>query len=53
MDNTIIQQGFFVSDGSNKIISLRSDVDWMRVYNTSELAAQNNVGVEYYWQRGS
>jgi len=51
MDNTIIQQGSFTSDGNSRIISLRSDVDWMRVYNLTEFFAQNNVGVEWYWQR--
>ncbi len=50
-DNTIIQQGSFTSDGNSIIISLRSDVDWMQVYNLTELAAANNVGVQFYWQR--
>jgi len=53
MDNTIIQQGTFTSDGSDKYVVLRSDVDWMRVYNYSAAdGATNNDGVEYYWQRG-
>lgn len=54
MDNTIIQQGRFTSDGSAKIIQLRSDLDWMRVYNYTVAAANQTtaVGVEYYWQRG-
>lgn len=51
MSNTIIQQGSFTSDGNARIISLRSDVDWMRVYNITELQVQNNVGFEWYWQR--
>lgn len=50
-DNTIIQQGSFTSDGNSRIITLRSDVDWMRVYNLTELGANNNVSVEFYWQR--
>lgn len=50
-DNTIIQQGSFTSDGNSRIITLRSDVDWMRVYNITEIGANNNVGTEYYWQR--
>ena len=53
-DNTIIQQGRFTSTGVTKVIQLRSDIDWMRVYNLT--VADNNqttaVGVEYYWQRG-
>jgi len=53
MDNTIIQQGSFTSDGNTKYVVLRSDVDWMRVYNyTAADGATNNDGVEYYWQRG-
>jgi|HubBroStandDraft_5_1064220.scaffolds.fasta_scaffold00884_9 hypothetical protein len=53
-NNTIIQQGFFTSTGSTEIISLRSGVDWMRVYNTTVAAANQTtaIGVEYYWQVG-
>lgn len=51
MDNTIIQQGSFTADGNNLIISLRSDIDWMRVYNLTELAAQNDESVIFFWQR--
>lgn len=52
--DTVILQGRFTSDGTNKIIQLRSDLDWMKVYNYT-VAANNQttaVGVEYYWQRG-
>ena len=53
MDNTIIQQGNFVADGNNLTIPLRSDIDWMKVYNWTEILATNNGhGFEYYWQRG-
>jgi hypothetical protein len=54
MDNTILQQGRFTSDGSDKLLSIRSDVDWMKVYNVTQAAAGQTtaVGVEYYWQRG-
>ena len=51
MDNTIIQQGRFESNGSNKILSLRSDVDWIRVYNMTEMALTNDRGVEWLWMR--
>lgn len=54
MDGTILQQGRFTSTGAAKTLQIRSDVDWMRVYNTT-IAAGNQttaVGVEYYWQRG-
>lgn len=54
MDNTILQQGRFTSTGANVTIQLRSDVDWMKVYNVTQAAASQTtaVGVEYYWQRG-
>lgn len=54
MDNTILQQGRFTSDGTAKFLNLRSDVDWIKVYNTTTGAADQTtaVGVEYYWQRG-
>lgn len=54
MDNTIIQQGRFTGTGAAQILSIRSDFDWMKVYNWT--VATNNqttaIGVEYYWQRG-
>ena len=54
MDNTILQQGFFTSSGSNVIINLRSDVDWMIVYNQTQGGTSQTtaVGVKHYWQRG-
>jgi hypothetical protein len=54
MDNTILQQGRFTSTGANKTIQLRSDVDWMAVYNVTQGAASQTtaLGVKYYWQRG-
>ena len=54
MDGTIIQQGYFTSDGSNKILDLRSGIDWMKVYNYTQAATQQATGrgVEFYWQRG-
>lgn len=54
MDNTIIQQGRFTSDGTTKTLQIRSDLDWMMVYNTTIGAASQTtaVGVKYYWQRG-
>lgn len=50
----IIQQGKFTqtTPAVSKTIQLRSDVDWMRVYNYSNAAAQGSDGVEFYWQRG-
>jgi len=54
MDNTIIQQGRFTSTGGATTLQLRSDVDWMTVYNVTQGAAGQTtaVGVKYYWQRG-
>ena len=53
MDNTIITQGSFKSTGANKLITIPTGIDWMRVYNYT--AADGNTGgngFEYYWQRG-
>jgi len=51
-DNTIIQQGEFTSDGTDKIIALRCDVDWVEVTNLTNIAASDQWdGVSYYWQR--
>lgn len=54
MDNTIIQQGRFTADGNSKILQVRSDIDWMRIYNYTVAGSSQTtaVGVEYYWQRG-
>ncbi len=52
-DNTIISQGNFTSTGGRKILSIRSDVDWMYVYNMTALTqAAANLGSVFYWQRG-
>jgi len=52
MDNTIIQQGTFTSDGTERILQLRNGVDWIRVVNFTQSGAQNNAGVNFYWQAG-
>lgn len=54
MDNTIIQQGRFTSTGSAQYLTIRSDVDWMKIYNYTVAGTNQTtaVGVEYYWQRG-
>ncbi|MEE8209014.1 MAG: hypothetical protein V3T88_08715 [Nitrosomonadaceae bacterium] len=50
--NTIIQQGEFTSDGADKIIALRSDVDWVEVHNLTTIAASTQWdAVKWYWQR--
>jgi hypothetical protein len=53
-NNTIIQQGSFVSTGAAITIPLRSGVNWMNVYNYTQMAASQTtaVGVQYYWQLG-
>ena len=52
-DNTIIQQGTFVSTGLATTIPLRSDVDWMHIWNATNLAAAvDGTGIEFIWQRG-
>jgi hypothetical protein len=50
--DTLLQQGKFTSDGTFKTIPLRGDVDSMWVYNFSQSAAQNNLVIAAYWQRG-
>ncbi len=55
MTSTTIQQGRFTSDGTAKTLNLRSDVDWMEVYNSTVADADTQttaIGVQYYWQRG-
>jgi hypothetical protein len=47
-------QGTFVSNGGSVSIALRSGVDWMWVYNYSQMGAQQDPGrvVQSYWQKG-
>lgn len=54
MDLTIIQQGRFTSAGTAQTLQIRSDVDWVKVYNTTVAAANQTtaVGVSYLWLRG-
>lgn len=52
--STIIQQGRFTSTGEAVELQIRSDVDWMEVYNYTIADADQTtaIGVQYYWQRG-
>jgi len=51
-EDTLIQQGHFTSDGTDKIIPLRSDVDWVEVINLTNVAAATQWdGLRWYWQR--
>ncbi len=54
MDLTILQQGRFTSTGASVTLPIRSEVDWMMVYNITQAAASQTtaVGVKYYWQNG-
>jgi hypothetical protein len=46
-------QGKFTSTGASKTLSIRSDVDWIKVYNyTAATQAVADLGFEYYFQRG-
>ncbi len=50
----VIQQGNFVSTGNAMNLNIRSDVDWMWVYNTTQVngTQTNPYAVKFYWQRG-
>lgn len=51
--NTTIQQGRFTSTGSNVLIPLRSGVNWMNVYNVTQMnAGVTGEIVQAYWQSG-
>ena len=47
-------QGSFTSNGSAKILQIREGIDWINVYNTTQMAANQTTakGVQYYWQFG-
>lgn len=46
-------QGKFTSTGANKILNIRSDVDWINVYNyTAAAQGAADLGFQYYFQRG-
>ncbi|SRR5216684_4690533 len=50
--DTVILQGSFTSDGNDKTLVLRSPADWIEVKNLTQIAATNDVGVEYFFQNG-
>lgn len=53
MDNTIIQQGSFVSAGGDVTLKLRNGVDWIYTYNyTSINDGDTSSGYKFYWQKG-
>ncbi len=51
-NGSIVQQGYFTATGNAQVISLRSVVNWMEVYNYSQIATPANVGVNYKWFTG-
>ena len=51
-ESTVIQQGRFTSTGGTTILDLRADVDWIRVYNETNIAATGDDSTEFYWTRG-
>jgi hypothetical protein len=54
MDGTIIQSGRFTSTGVAVSLPIRSDLDWMWVYNYTQIATTQATGrgAKFYWQRG-
>lgn len=52
MSLTHIQQGSFTSDGEDKILKIRSDIDWIRVINYTASGNAAADSTEFYWQRG-
>ena len=52
-NGTIIQQGSFTSTGSNVTLNLRSGVDWIELYNYTQIVAGAvSTGYQFYWQLG-
>lgn len=52
-NGTIIQQGKFTSAGTDKILKIRSDVDWMEVINFTQAdGGTQDKAIRSYWQRG-
>lgn len=51
--DTIIQQGRFTADGNAKVLQIRSDFDWIEVFNeTAAAQAAADLGYKFYWQKG-
>ncbi len=51
-DNTILQQGRFTSLGTDEVLEIRSDLDWITVYNETNAGATGDDSVKFYFQRG-
>lgn len=51
--NSLLQQGSFTADGSNKTLVIRADFDWIHVRNLTVLDAAGNGDLgEAFFQRG-
>lgn len=48
----IIQSGKFISAGLDVQVYVRSDLDWMYVYNYTTSSVAGGAGCQFYWQRG-
>lgn len=52
-NGTIIQQGSFTSTGTATTLQVRSGVDWLELYNYTQIAAGAvSTGYQFYWQAG-
>lgn len=52
-DNTILQSGSFTGSASGTSLTLRSDVEWIKVWNlTGANQAAADVGTEFFWHVG-
>jgi hypothetical protein len=53
MDNTILQQGrFTTANTANQTIQIRSEIDWIKTYNLTQIAAGGAGALQCYWQLG-
>jgi len=51
--DTIIQQGSFASDGTPKDLTIRSDFDWIEVFNATAAGQSTaDLGFRYIFRRG-
>lgn len=50
--NTVVLSGSFTSDGTNKTLAIRSDLDWMEVINYTNVGATGDDSVKFEWYRG-
>jgi len=50
--NTVILQDRFISDGTARLLDIRSGVDWIEVFNFTQYGEQDDAGIWFYWQAG-